>query len=349
MAKNVLGAAAGAGAATVYLRPDLVAGYALDSLFPPGSRGYVRPDSGSSAELVELQKLLAKDVRGSNSGVTIVHSNTDKATGYATYTLAVLGVGAVAYLTVFRGWRLSDFMYVTRRNLQQGLSGLSSRLEAMSGRLVELRARMQAKLNELAGKQDETIAAQKVLSNQIKVVGKDVENTCSQVRQIHGLVYDMDASLIEVGTNQRHANHGIYILCKAVGELMAGHNIPSKTELVEYTQHPMWNGDKLQGLQGVLGSGEAAQRRLPFLLNGAATRSGSSQGGVPTEGASRELSEDSPDGMPVVWGGARDPDTPAAARHAPPAAAGLSFGPPRLSQPAHSLMGLVAGSFSRGW
>lgn len=64
--------------------------------------------------------------------------------------------------------------------------------------------------------------------------------------QIHGLVYDMDASLVEVGTNQRHANHGIYILCKAVGELMAGHNIPSKAELIEYTQHPIWHGDRLQ-------------------------------------------------------------------------------------------------------
>ena len=27
---------------------------------------------------------------------------------------------------------------------------------------------------------------------------------------------DLEASMAEVGANQRHANHGIYVLCKAV-------------------------------------------------------------------------------------------------------------------------------------
>lgn len=38
--------------------------------------------------------------------------------------------------------------------------------------------------------------------------------------QIHGLVLDVTSGLQEVGANQRHANQGIFILCKAVSELM---------------------------------------------------------------------------------------------------------------------------------
>lgn len=34
--------------------------------------------------------------------------------------------------------------------------------------------------------------------------------------QIHAVVMDLEASMAEVGVNQRHANHGIYVLCKAV-------------------------------------------------------------------------------------------------------------------------------------
>lgn len=34
--------------------------------------------------------------------------------------------------------------------------------------------------------------------------------------QIHAVVMDLEASMAEVGANQRHANHGIYVLCKAV-------------------------------------------------------------------------------------------------------------------------------------
>lgn len=71
--------------------------------------------------------------------------------------------------------------------------------------------------------------------------------------QIHGKVFDMDSALVEVGANQRHANHGIYILCKAVGELMQGSNIPSRAELLEFTQHPIWKGDRLQVRAGFAG------------------------------------------------------------------------------------------------
>ena len=34
--------------------------------------------------------------------------------------------------------------------------------------------------------------------------------------QVHAVVMDLEASMAEVGANQRHANHGIYVLCKAV-------------------------------------------------------------------------------------------------------------------------------------
>lgn len=64
--------------------------------------------------------------------------------------------------------------------------------------------------------------------------------------QIHGKVYDLDSALVEVGANQRHANQGIYILCKAVGELIQGTSIPAKAELLKFTQLPIWQGDRLQ-------------------------------------------------------------------------------------------------------
>ena len=46
-----------------------------------------------------------------------------------------------------------------------------------------------------------------------------------QVGQVHGVVLDLEASLAQVGAAQRRANHGIYVLCKAVrcgGAVMVG-------------------------------------------------------------------------------------------------------------------------------
>lgn len=104
-------------------------------------------------------------------------------------------------------------MYVTRRGLQKGLSevhaskfvcpicgvlGGSSAvaeyhtmkpfscagLEGLAQRLNEVKARLQAKLAELSGKQDETIAAQKELARRLEEVGSDVTSTANQVKQV---------------------------------------------------------------------------------------------------------------------------------------------------------------------
>lgn len=47
--------------------------------------------------------------------------------GYVTYAVSAAGLGTVAYLVVWKGWRLSDFFYVTRRQMKQGMSMLSDR------------------------------------------------------------------------------------------------------------------------------------------------------------------------------------------------------------------------------
>ena len=94
----------------------------------------------------------------------------------------------------------------------------------------------------------------------------------------------MEAGLTEVGANQRHANHGILLLCKAVSELMQGSNtaLASQAELLEFTQHPIWQGERVHGLEGVLlgssasgaaGDEASSGRRSPFLLAGASPTS----------------------------------------------------------------------------
>ncbi|KAL6782804.1 hypothetical protein ACKKBG_A08175 [Auxenochlorella protothecoides x Auxenochlorella symbiontica] len=273
MAKSVTSLAVGAGAATAYLRPDLVAGAARDMAF--GSFPSFSTVSGSNAAFAETEALkamveqLSRDLKSHQQRVMVVQTGNERGAGLTTYAVGIVGVGTVLYLTVVRGWRLGDFLYVTRRGLQQGLGQLHTRLEGLNARLNDVKARLQAKLNELGGKQDATIAAQREMSQRLDEVGRDVTNTGSQVRQIHGKVYDMDSALVEVGANQRHANHGIFILCKAVGELMQGSNIASRAELLEFTQHPIWQGDRLQGLESVLGDMDANSKgKRPFLLGG---------------------------------------------------------------------------------
>eukprot|EP00887_Chlorella_sp_A99_P007145 scaffold2.g7145.t1 len=239
---SLAGAALGAGATTAYLKPEALREFALDATLGPRS-------TSSSKEIAQLQKLveqLARDVH-TRQPVTIVHAGSERSGSYVLYAVLTLGCGTVLYLKFYRGWSVGDLMYVTRRGLRQGLAQVSSGIEALGKTVADVKAKLQARIAELSRKQDETIAAQAALKQQLGRVGADVEVTRGQVGQIHGLVLDMEATMSE------------------------GSNIPSKAELIEYTkQHPVWaQGDKVQGLEGVLrgrDENSGAGARGPFLL-----------------------------------------------------------------------------------
>ena len=210
----------------------------------------------------------SREVRSSR-GVTVIHGHEQRSS-LVFYAAAAAATGGIIYLSVFRGWRLSDLCYVTQRTFRHGVANVAAGLDALSARVADVRARLQARIAEVAAKQDEAAAAQAAMRAQLASVAGDVEAVRGQVGQVHGAVLDMDAALAEVGANQRAALHGIYILCKAVGELSQGSAIPSKTELLEFTQSAAWQRMRPQGLEGLLRADGNAPfgARAPFALGG---------------------------------------------------------------------------------
>jgi hypothetical protein len=158
------------------------------------------------------------------------------------------------YLVIGRGWRLGDLGWVTQRAFRQGMTGISTGIDSLSTRLADVKTRLAARIAEVSRKQDEAATAAAAMRAHLADVGADVETVRNQVGQLHSTILNMDVEILDIGVNQRHALHGIYILCKAVGELSAGSTIASKTELLEYTKSPIWQRvrPQQQGLEGIL-------------------------------------------------------------------------------------------------
>lgn len=262
MSRSLLGAGLGATGATLYLKPEILQDWARDVMFGPSAR----PAGPGGKELEQLQRLvedLSRQLAASHKGgVTVVHTSSNTTGSYVLYGAAAAGLGVVVYFRVLKGWTFGDMLYATRRGLKEGLAQVSTGLEQLSARVADVKARLQERIAQLMRRQEEMLGAQAEMKASLAGVGRDVEHTRGQVGQIHAVVMDLEASMAEVGANQRHANHGIYVLCKAVSELMAGSAIPSKAELIEYTeQHPVWasaSEQRLQGLGSLLASDSAA-------------------------------------------------------------------------------------------
>lgn len=198
----------------------------------------------------------------------MVHTdNSGHGSTIAFYTALAVGAGTL-YLVVVKGWRLRDLGWVTRRAFRQGIDGLSAGLDSLAARLADAKTRLTARIAEVSRKQDEAAASSAAMRAHLADVGQDVEAVRGEVSQVHAAVLDMDATLSDIGVNQRHALHGIFVLCKAVGELSAGSSIPSKAELLEYTQSPVWQRMQPQGLEGILqaSNSEEPWGRRRFML-----------------------------------------------------------------------------------
>ncbi|EIE21290.1 hypothetical protein COCSUDRAFT_57193 [Coccomyxa subellipsoidea C-169] len=191
------------------------------------------------------------------------------------YTVGAAGAGYV-YLRIFKGWRLSDLMYVTRSSLTKSMSSVTAGVDSLSQRLSSMRTFVQQQVSALTKKQDDTLAAQAALEKQMSAVGDDVDDTRSKVDEVHSSVRDLEGSMAQLREHQMSANTGIYLLCRVVGDLMksAGHRMGSVKELDTYIRDPRAISGHVQGLEGLLqnveeeASREGHFERLPA-LNGA--------------------------------------------------------------------------------
>ncbi|PSC68412.1 NADH-cytochrome b5 reductase 1 isoform A [Micractinium conductrix] len=259
MSRSLLGAGVGAAGATAYLKPEIVQDYVKELVWGPPRLASTGAPVGK--ELEQLQRLvedLSRQVAASRQqAVTVVHTggSSGSSTGaYLLYGASGVVLGVVVYYRVLKGWTFGDMLYATRRGLKEGLASVTQGMEQLGAQIAQVKARLQERIAHVVRKQEEMLGAQAEMHASLAGVGRDVEHTRGQVGQIHAVVMDLEASMAEVGANQRHANHGIYVLCKAVSELMAGSSIPSKSELIEYTQqHPVWAGaERVQGLESLL-------------------------------------------------------------------------------------------------
>jgi hypothetical protein len=273
MSRGLLGAAAGAGGASVYfsglgdsLRFVLDHGMG----FSHGSGGANMADKHYD-ELYRMVQQLSTEMGRKQQGITIVHGNDSKS-GALYYVVAVAAGGAI-YLRVFRGWKLVDMMYVTRSSLKKSVGQLSDGLDGLGQRLSSVKTYLQGQIKALSGKQDQAMAVQAAMQEHLGVVGADVENTRAEVSEMHGTVRELEANMEQLSLSQQYANRGIYILCKVVGDMMKapaaggpGGRAASAVELENYIRHPPTIGGRVvPGLEGLLQDGEGDSRpATPF-------------------------------------------------------------------------------------
>ncbi|KAH9745064.1 DUF1664 domain-containing protein [Citrus sinensis] len=127
-------------------------------------------DSALLAAQIQQLSQEIKELTLSNP-VTIFNGNPSSSGGYSSYLAPAAAIGAMGYCYMWwKGWSLSDVMFVTKHNMANAVASVSKQLEHVSETLAE------GKLELLEGKQD---MANSGLMYLCQVAG-DVKNALTQ-------------------------------------------------------------------------------------------------------------------------------------------------------------------------
>ncbi|EPS58168.1 hypothetical protein M569_16648, partial [Genlisea aurea] len=162
---------------------------------------------------------LAQEVRqlASSKQITILNTGSGQSNAVA------LVIPAAALLTVgygymwWKGLKLSDLMYVTKRSMANAVSNLTKHLENVSEAVAAAKKHLTQRIENLDGKLDEQVEISKLIRNEVV---NDVRGDLSQIGfdldELHRMVAGLDGKLLSLEGKQELANAGVMYLCSVM-------------------------------------------------------------------------------------------------------------------------------------
>ncbi|ONK67967.1 uncharacterized protein A4U43_C05F5710 [Asparagus officinalis] len=150
-----------------------------------------------------------------NRSVTIV---TGSGSGSGIFGVKiVIVVGSVGYVYLWwKGWKLTDMMFVTRRGFSEACSSVGKQLEVVSSSVASAKRYLSSRIDRVdtnINECKEITAATKVevskLHGDLSVFHEDVES-------VRCAVQTLETKLIRIEENQDFATEGVYRLCQFV-------------------------------------------------------------------------------------------------------------------------------------
>ncbi|KAL2559958.1 hypothetical protein Fot_04697 [Forsythia ovata] len=143
----------------------------------------------------------------SSRSVTIVTSNTSGSSGKYGVIIVVVVVG-YGYIW-WKGWKLSDMMFATRRGLNDACASVGKQLETVYSSISATKRHLSSRIDRVDCKIDEcgdnTTATKEEVSElrgEVKLIGADVQS-------VHHVVRSLETKISRIEGRQNETNFGV--------------------------------------------------------------------------------------------------------------------------------------------
>ncbi|XP_019180909.1 PREDICTED: uncharacterized protein LOC109175972 isoform X2 [Ipomoea nil] len=166
------------------------------------------PKPHSDALLKQVNSLREElQLLASNRSVTIITSGGSGSSGKYGMIVVVVVVG-YGYLW-WKGWKLPDMMFATRRGLTDACSTVSKQLESVYTSIAATKRHLSSRIDRVDSKIDEcgdnTVAVKEEVSEvrgEVRAIGDDLQS-------VHLVVQNLETKISRIGGKQNETNFGL--------------------------------------------------------------------------------------------------------------------------------------------
>ncbi|XP_050382511.1 uncharacterized protein LOC126799358 [Argentina anserina] len=169
----------------------------------------------SSVLRAQIQKLSEEIRELTVAGPVAIYNGNSDSGSYASYLIPVAALGAMGYCYMkWKGWSLSDVMYVTKHNMANAVATVSKQLETVHETLAITRRHLTKKLEELDWKVEEQRETTHLIANGVNEVKSNLSQIEFDVDAIHQLVSGLEGKVELLESKQDITNAGLWYLCQ---------------------------------------------------------------------------------------------------------------------------------------
>ncbi|CAN6464743.1 unnamed protein product [Victoria cruziana] len=154
----------------------------------------------------------------SSRSVTIITRNSRS--GVQTYTVPVLVIGVVGYGYIWwKGWRLSDLMFATRRSFKDACTTIGKQLDQVSSSLSAAKKHLSSRIDRVDLSLDECTELTAATRDEVSQLRGDVSTFMVDIESVHRAVQCLETKIGRIEDKQDFTNDGVHQLCVFVQKL----------------------------------------------------------------------------------------------------------------------------------
>ncbi|KAK3160058.1 hypothetical protein QOZ80_1BG0054700 [Eleusine coracana subsp. coracana] len=197
---------------------DMLSG-ALKFVTKGAKQGKDGPSTSTSsphtAQLLTQVNHLREELQMLSNSKNIAIVTVDGRPGPGAYGITAIVVGAIGYLFIrWKGWKLSDMMFVTKRGLSDACNVVGKQVDQVSESVNAARRHLAGRIDRVDCSLDECQEIAEATQKEVSVIQGDLKAFEKDMQSVHLVVRSLETKLGRLAYSQDRTTRGIYDLCE---------------------------------------------------------------------------------------------------------------------------------------